>query len=74
MSLEFVKETFQNFHIDPKRTLTSIANNHAGDKKEEGVRQTVQNLTNLGCHVIGCASVNKYILKLLKNCRKIWEL
>jgi hypothetical protein len=65
MSLQFVQETFNNFHIDPKRTLASVANNHAGDKKEEGITQTVNNLTSIGCTVFGTAKIGN--VRLVRN-------
>lgn len=58
MSLEFIYMTFKNMNIDPHRVLAGVANNHAGDKGEEGVQKTQELLSSIGCVPIGAARYN----------------
>ena len=56
MSLEFVNDFFENFQIQPKKTIVGIANNHSGDKGLNGIYSSYEFLKSIGCNVMGCSS------------------
>ncbi len=55
MSAKFLKNTLHNLNIYPYRMLAGMANNHAGDKGEEGVETTQNLLESIGCIPMGAS-------------------